>query len=206
MAFSNSRLTDARESTFVDIGRDHNHDTTIHNLTINVTNFSLWGSGRTSNHLRSAQESFSPRRVLEPKYQFEANSVDEIASRLIIEIVQALMSSGFSDYYQPMKLELELLQQTIFLTGLAKQSYQDTPLGPNLASAINQEIERGCIELQELLDTINRYRHGLNSTYIGYVWGHVLWGGEAADRLASLRLRLSVFQQSLGRCLRALDS
>jgi hypothetical protein len=138
--------------------------------------------------------------------QSNARSTSDIAPGLIIAIVQLLVDPDSSDYYRDLKVELELLQQTLTLAGLAIDAFECTPLSRSLADIVDQEAERCCIILHELLDRINAYRQGLNSTRIQYLWRQVWWNGCDVNELTSLRIKLSTCQKSLGQCLRASNS
>jgi hypothetical protein len=94
----------------------------------------------------------------------------EIAARLIIKIVQLLKDPESSNYFRDLKLELESLQRTLALAGLAIRAYEYTPLGRSLANIMNRESEQRRVALQDLLNTIDGYRGGLNSTRIRYHW------------------------------------
>jgi hypothetical protein len=98
---------------------------------------------------------------------------------------------------------LKPLHQTLFLTGIAIQAYEDTPLGPNLAVSIGPEVEQCQVILQYMLDSINCYRRILYSTPIRDLWPQVLWSGSKVHELA---WKLSARQRSLGQFLVALNS
>ena len=213
MALSQCKNADARGSTFIDVGRDQTHNTTIHHQTINL-NISVSGSTRNLHHfLRDvtddvpawgAQE-LQKMAIALSSHSTAGTSGDTVA-RLIIEIVQLLMHTETSGDYRNLKLELESLQQTLTLVGLAVHAYEYTQLGRSLANIMNQELERCRVVLQELLDTINGYRWGLRSTRIHYYWSQVWWSGCDMDRLMALRQKLSACQGSLSRCLKGLKS
>ncbi|KIM80413.1 hypothetical protein PILCRDRAFT_9594 [Piloderma croceum F 1598] len=216
MVLGNPRTTDARGSIYNDVNGDQTHNTTIRHQTINL-NISLTGSGSTLHHIIRdigndlalpilGPETPSQSEVRVQISQSNARSTSDVALGLIIAIVQLLLNLDTSAYYRDLKVELELLQQTLTLAGLAIDAYEYTPLGRSLANIVNQEVERCCVVLRELLDIINAYRLGLNRTRIQYLWRQVWWSGCDVDELASLRIKLSACQKSLGQCLRALNS
>lgn len=107
-----------------------------------------------------------------------------------------------------LKLEsdLGLLELSLELTRLTIQTYQQTPLGPNLASAISQEVEECRVVLQGLLEKIRRYQQGLNATPIDHLWAKILGSGSEASELVLLRLKLSNHLKSLIRCFTTMNS
>jgi hypothetical protein len=217
MVLGNPRNTDARGGIYNDVNGDQTHNTTIHHQTINL-NISLTGSGPTLHHIGRDIGNDLALLTLGPEtpYQNEVqaqisqsnarSTSSDIAPVLIIAIVQLLVDPDTSDYCRDLKVELELLHQTLTLAGLAIDAYEYTPLGRSLANIVNQEAERCCVVLRELLDIIDTYRQDLNPTRIWYLWRQVWWSGCDADELASLRIKLSACQKSLGQCLRALNS
>lgn len=211
MAFSGSNHADASRSIFNDVGGDH---ITITNRNIHVTNLSLWGSGqgRTLRHIprsfshellpTSRPEPFSWPSSVRSKYR-DAGPTD-IAARHILKIVHSLIGFESSDHYRDLMPQLELLQYTLSLTGLAVQAYDYTPLGESLAITINQEVKACTAVLQELLDTIDSYQQGLESTRIRYLWRLVMGSG-CVNKLALIKTKLFAGQNSLSQCLKALD-
>jgi hypothetical protein len=215
MALDNRRNTDARGGIYNDVNGDQIH-TTIHHQTINL-NISLTGSGPTLHRIvrdigdnlalpMLGPETPSQSEVQAQISQSNTRSTSNIAPGLIIAIVQLLVDTDTSDYHRDLKVELELLHQTLTLAGLAIDAYEYTPLGRSLANIVNQEVERCCVVLRELLDIINAYRQGLNPTRIRYLWRQVWWSGCDDEELAPLRIKLSACQKSLGQRLRALNS
>jgi hypothetical protein len=215
MALSQCKNADARGSTFIDVGREQTHNTTIHHQTINL-NISVSGPTRNLHHLlrdvtddvpacwQGAQE--LQKKAIAPSFHSTASTSGDIVAHLIIEIVQLLMHTETSGDYRILKLELESLQQTLTLVGLAVHAYEYTQLGRSLANIMNQELERCRVVLQELLDTINGYRWGLSSTRIHYYWSQVWWSGCDVDGLMALRQKLAACQEYLSRCLKGLKS
>jgi hypothetical protein len=214
MVLDHSENVDARGGTFNDVHRDQFHardNTTIYHQTFHV-NISASSPGQTLHRLlgdinTSDSRTWSEAKVLAPVNRSNTSSSGrDIAARLIIQIVQALIDPDSADLYQHLKLELKSLQTIFTLTGLAIHAYEYTPLGPSLTNIINQESERCRVVLQELLKTINRYRQGLDSTRISYFWRQVCWSGCEVDELTSLRMKLLACRESLGECLMALNS
>jgi hypothetical protein len=116
--------------------------------------------------------------------------------------VQSLRASNASDQFHVLKGDLNTLQQTLVLTGLATDAYRSTPLGRILANNIGKETAH-CIEvLQELLSTIKAYQTSVRSISILVLWSRVPGSGE----IRMWREKLSACQKSLGECLQVLDS
>ena len=199
--------TDARQSTFNNVGRDQYNnpiiiianpspDRTLHDL--------LRDLGHVS---QSATSILSPRGVLTRPYQSGAGSAGDVAAALIIKIVQLLIDHrGSPNVNRALKLELEMLHQILTLTGLAIQTYAYTPLGQSLANNIIPKVEACCAVLEELFHKINTCRQGLYPTSIGNLWHQVWRSGNEVDGVSSLRARLSTHQRSLGEFLVALNS
>ena len=146
---------------------------------------------------------WSETKVLVP-LEKSRTSCDRVV-RLIVEIMQALRDPGPTDLYNDLKPELKSLQQTFILAGLALRAYEYTPLGQNLVKIINQVAERCLTILQKLLEHINHYRWGLDSTRFGIFWRQICWSGDDVDKLAVLKRELSVCQLSLAECLKGLN-
>lgn len=206
MAFRNSRYTDARGGVFNDVGRDQ-----IHHTTINIISLSSSGTicgqllrNDTGNPaLPISLETLTQGNSPIPTHHFDAGSARDIAAHLILEIVQALKHPDSSDNYRGLELELGSLKQMLTLSGLAIQAYAPTPLGRNLTKSFNEATERCLGVLQELLVTINNYRRCLDSTPIHHLWHRV---GCDPDKVAYLRMKLSIHQNLLAKYLKALDS
>ena len=207
-----SRYTDARRSTFNNVGGDQ------YNLIrpiIVITNSSPDQTlrdlhrdlGHVSRSATSSPTSLSPRGVLTRPYHSGAGSAGDVAAALIVKIVQLLIDHrGSPNDNRAFKLELEILHQILTLTGLAIQTYAYTPLGQSLANNIIPEVEKCCVVLHELFHKINTCRQGLYPTSIGNLWHQVWWSGNEVDGVSSLRARLSTHQRSLGEFLVALNS
>lgn len=213
MFFNQATNTDASRSTFNDVGRDLNQ---INNPTVVLNLFPLSFSWR-SGHQPSLDavcddpqvanpDALSQRKALvqTPLAETGLSAVDT-AARLIVGIVQLLMDGGCSEHFGDLKRELELLQKTLALTGLAIQAYQSTLLGANLANTINTEVQRCTVVLEKLFYVIDQYRQGLKSTPINYFWPKVLQCGASVDELASIRSELSACQKSLNQWLMSLS-
>lgn len=214
MAFTNSRYTDASQSIFNDIGHDHNINTTINNPTIHIT-ITNSAPEQIFSCLRQLGDvipsastpqagTSSQKRDIAPTCHSTAASCD-IATRLIIRLMQTLMHPEFSDYHD-LKPVLKLLQKTLILVRLAVYTFEFTPLGRSLADVAEKELEQCRMILQELLYKINSYQYGLGSTRIWHMWPQVLWRGCDMEELASMRAKLLAHQESLDECLNALDS
>ncbi|KIM86315.1 hypothetical protein PILCRDRAFT_322193 [Piloderma croceum F 1598] len=132
-------------------------------------------------------------------------SACDVASNLIVEIKRLLVDlTKFSVDYQYLRDLLNNLHQTLFLTRLAIQAYEDTPLGPNLAVVVVPVVEQCQVVLQHMLDSIESYRRILYSTPIRDLWPPVLWSSSKV--LAKLVWKLSAHQRALGQFLVALNS
>lgn len=199
MAASHPRNVDARGSTFTYIGRDsHTHYQTVH---VHLSHPDL-----PQRILRNFSGDGSLQTPTSAGFQSGHSSLQscfarEVAAGLVIKIMQSLMER--EPRYFRLKLVLELLHKTLTLGGLAIQAYEYTPLGRNLANVVNQEAEKCCIILQELLDKINCHCQGLISTNVQTLWRRVLWSGCGLDEM---EIKLSSRQRSLGECLMALNS
>lgn len=156
------------------------------------------------NHYRvSQQQSYSSSTVDFTSHHHR--SPCDLASNLIVDITNLLQSlAAFSvDYRYLQKLVLKPLHQTLFLTGIALQVYQDTPLGPSLVSSINSTVQQCCTILQSMLHSTHRYRNILCSTPIRDLWPRVLWSGYEVHVLT---WKLTAHQRALGQFLGALNS
>lgn len=124
----------------------------------------------------------------------------EAACNLIVEITRLLVDlTKFSDDYQySQKLSLNPLHDTLFLTGLAIQAYENTPLAQNMNLFISPDIQKCHLILQGMLDTIDSYRQSLYRTPIYKLWPEVLWSGSEVQKLA---WKLSIPKSSLGQFL-----
>ena len=212
MVLDHAENVDARGGTFSDIHRDQFQAHTIlyqpnfhlnicsgqplHQLLHNITN-ELQLPTSNSN-------TWSQAKALIP-LDHPRTSCDLVGC-LIVEIMQALRDPSPTDLYNDLKLELKSLKETFTLAGLAIRAYEYTPLGQNLVRIINQVAERCITVLQKLLEHINHYRWGLDSTRFGIFWRQICWSGDDVDKLAVLKRELSVCQLSLAECLKGLNS
>lgn len=188
--------TDARQSTFNDVGRDQIVTTTNNIIMPNSTVHHLISNYTEDQPIMSfVAAPLSHSGLPTPVCYSEAG---DKAACLIIDTMQLLMVRAPSDNHHHLKQELESMQQTLTLTRLAIQAYEHSPLGRSLTNAINEEVEGCRVILQELLDKIRQLH---NSTRFSY-----FWRGVAVDELGPLRVMLSGRQESLGQCLMALDS
>ena len=148
----------------------------------------------------------SRRTAIPPSHPFETGSVGNAAARLIDNIEQSFVDRAELDC--GLKEELQTLRQTLILASLAIQTYEYTPLGPNLANTINPEIEQCCTVLQKIFDNIDSCRRSLSSTPIHDLWRRVwwMWSGCKMDRQASWRSELFTHRKLIGGCLMALNS
>lgn len=117
------------------------------------------------------------------------SSASEVADGLVVKIAQLLIDRGETgDYYRRLEPELESLRQALTLTNLALQTFRPTPLGQNLWLIVVPEMEKVCIVLKELHDTVERYRQGFWPTSIHSLWCQVLRRGcDVEDISSSLR-------------------
>ena len=177
--FQSSRPFDTKHCTFAQVGRDQ---TTI-------------------NHYHTPV--IPPSAILITSR--EDRPACDVASNLLAEIIYLLADlEQFSvDYRYLRRLVFKPLHQTLFLAGMAIQCFQDTPLGPNLAVSINQEVQHCCIILLKILDNVENYRRVLYSTPIRALWPQVLWSGYQVHEMV---WKLSAHQRSIGRFLVALNS
>src|ERR1700683_4814652 len=159
---SHSRQIDARRSKFANAGRDQYN---TQNINIIIAKSSpeqiLHGLLRNLDgppSSTSSSETLSQRGFSYRAHHSGTGSAGDIAASLIVKIVQLVINHTASpDDYRGLKQQLELLHQTLTLTGLAVQTYEYTPLGQNLADSIIPEVEQCCDVLQELFDVINSY-------------------------------------------------
>ena len=189
---------DASRSHFSNVGRDQ-HIQTI-NLSVAETT-----SHETVQKVLLSLPQQSPFSLSTAVLTSHHNrSTCDVASNLIVEITRLLDDlTKFSVDYCYIQELFKRLHQTLFLTGLAIQVYEDTPLGPNLIASIHPEVEQCCLLLQDILDSIDRYRRILYSTPIRDLWPRVLWSG---SKVHELTWKLSTRQRSLGRFLVSLNS
>jgi hypothetical protein len=217
MFFHQPNDVDASGSNFFDIGGDQ---TTVNNVNVHI-HLSLFGSGRRPRHLHtsrnddhdmswsnsgpdaSPQESAPTGAVPSPATDLTVDT----AVRLVVQITKLLVDRrGSLNTHRDLELKLKLLHQTLILTELAIQEYNDRLLGKILANTITPEVERCCIVLLELLDKVNCTRQGLASTSISNLWQPVFGSRWKGDELASLKTKLCRIQRSLGGFLMALNS
>ena len=202
MASNHVSHVDARGSNFVNIGRDHN----VH---INII--------LPSNHFRGSLDvishpnpnvGISTQSNVVTQTHLSGTGSGDFAGTLVIKIMQLLIDHGEIDTdLRVLKLQLQLLHQTLILTDIAIWTYEYTPLGVNLSNCIIPEMEHICVALQQLLDKIYDYRQGLSPTSICDLWRRVWWRGCDVDRgIALLRAKLAGHQKLLGEFLMALNS
>lgn len=202
-------------SDFTDVGRDqtvvsdsiirvtdigHNQDIS-NSIVYNITCHHPPVCPVTESHPHS--EATSRGIVLRPTFHSSPSDSGLVAARLIIEIVQSLPAS---DQFHNLKEDLEILQQTLDLCGLAIEAHQCTPIGRILSCTISEERARCIGVLRKLLNTIRGYQRDLKSIYRFFSSSRASGGGGELGEIRVWRDKISDCQKSLGQCLRALDS
>jgi hypothetical protein len=205
--FSHVSHIDANQSQFSNVGRDKY--TVAHQTNL------ILASNRSQAALQHVLRSFcpsgqevppSPSTMIITRYTPHDNRrACEAACNLIVEITRLLVDlTKFSDDYQySQKLSLNPLHDTLFLTGLAIQAYENTPLAQNVNLVISPDIQKCHLILQGMLDTVDSYRQSLYRMPIYKLWPEVLWSGSEVQKLA---WKLSIPKSSLGQFLVALNS
>lgn len=214
MAFSHSGYIDARGSTFNQVGRDQTQNTITHNTYI----ISLFGSGSTpqqhpldiSHDLSqptSGHEALSPARlhVAATCPSDHLHAVDTAAGFIIRITILLINHEDPSDNYRDLELDLKSLHQTLTLTRLAIEEYENRPLGHSLANTIAPEVQRCIATLSELFGRVSDTENGLFHT-IGQLWRSVWWRRWTGDELAPLKTKLCHIRRSLNGFLSALNS
>jgi len=205
-SFGRVSYTDARNSVHNHIGRDQT------NITCHV--YILPSTPEHSPTVSHPGINPPLMHALQDLGHFEASSRETagstanhlIAARLIVEIVQSLMASDASDQFRDLKEGLNILQQTLDLTGMAIEAYQCTPLGHILANAMGKETEQCIGVLRELLSAIRAYQRSFGSTRTIFSWSRRSGSGYEFGEIRIWQQKLSVCQKSLGSCLQVLDS
>ena len=152
----------------------------------------------------SPKDSIQRRSVVLTNLSHAVGVPDEI-HRLITDIVW-LIDHDKTCTYEALKLELELLEQTLAATGLGIQVFRCTPIGRRLVETIKPILAQCINILQHLFDTVDTYRQNLSLTSIRYLW-HLVWHwGCEVDQLTSWRKRLFDCQRLLGTVVMALHS
>jgi len=152
----------------------------------------------------SPKDSIQRRSVILTNLSYAVGVPDKI-HHLITNIIW-LIDHDKTCTYEALKLELELLEQTLAATGLGIQVFRCTPISRRLVETIKPILAQ-CIDiLQHLFDTVDTYRQNLSSTSIHYLWHLVwLWGCEV-DQLTSCRKRLFDCRRLLGMVVMAMHS
>jgi hypothetical protein len=213
MDFSHSNV-DARQSSFNHAGRDLHQ--TIRNVHYHIY-ISPCGSRRRPHRiavdignklpLPNRNPVILPQGCLVADCSSDAVAVVDAAVDLIDQIAELLKDwRDSSTSHLDLALELQSLQKTLILTGLAIQKYDSKPLGRSLADTIVPEVLRCFVVLQELLYSINGAWLGFSITSVGGFWRRIWWGGRDGDSFASLRKKLSDSRQALQGLLMALHS
>jgi hypothetical protein len=200
---------DARGGTFNNVGRDqYNLQLIIDGSTSERTVSGILRDFGLVPQLPTSGPATLPRRdvLAQAQHRYGADLAGDIAMSLTVKILQLLINHRESADDRALVQELNTLQQTLTLVGLAIQTYEYTPLGRNLANNIIPEVEKCCVALDELFHKINSYRERLFPTSIRNLWHQVWRSGSEVDGLSLLRARLSVHQRSLGEFLVALNS
>ena len=207
-----SRQLDARRSNFSTVTRDQNNffrPTTVNNFNFTIAGYTPEQTVDIIRRLPLATRSSTASEstpLTRGIFDWCTSSPIDIAVRLIVEITHVLDRTAFSTDYRILKLELEVLRQTLLLTGRAIRAYEYTPLGQNLSSTTGSEVEQCCVILEELLNAISGNKQGLIATIIGRFWKVMGWNGNDMDPFVLKRLKLWNSQMSLGSVLMALNS
>ena len=201
----------ASHSTFNCVGRDQTNITSyniyVGPVSIEHNHAAVLRHSDASSPLREPHSDTSSRGiVLRPTFRSIASDDRHIAARLIVEIVQSLMASDASNQFHNLKKDLNTLQQTLDLTGLAIEAYQCIPLGRLLTNTIGKETEQCIGVLRELLSAIRAYQRGLGLIRIIFSWSRGSGSGYELGQIRNWREKLSACQKSLGECLQVLDS
>ena len=198
----------ANHSTFNGVGRDQTNHYNIYVGAVSIEhNHAVLRHSEAGSPLQGPHSDTSSRGiVLRPTFRSTASDDRHISARLIVEIVQSLMASDASDQFHDLKEDLNTLQQTLDLTGLAIEAYQCTPLGRLLTNTIGKEMEQCIGVLRELLSAIRAYQRDLGSTRVIFSWSRGSGSGYELGQIRNWREKLSACQKSLGECLQVLDS
>ena len=202
--FSHASQIDASRSQFSNVGRDQHvfYQTILADkVSQEIINQALHNFCPNGRELPSP----SSTAVITQYTPHHNQRTCEEACNLIVEITRLLVDSTKfpNEYRYPQRLSLKTLHETLVLTGLAIQVYENTPLARNLNHSIGPDIQKCHDILQDMLDTIDSYRQRLYLTSIYSLWPRVLWSGSEVQKLA---WRLSALQFSLGQFLVALNS
>ncbi|KIM81317.1 hypothetical protein PILCRDRAFT_507949 [Piloderma croceum F 1598] len=142
--FHNANYTNASQSHFSNVGRDqHNEyrEQLIQTINVNIPDTASQETFRCV--LGSICHVPPPSSSAVIITSHHNRSPCDVASNLIVEIKRLLVDlMKFSVDYRYLQDLLNRLHQTLFLTGLGIQAYEDTPLGPNLAAAIIPLVEQ----------------------------------------------------------------
>ena len=199
----------ASHSTFNGVGHDQTNiscNIYVGPVSIEHNHAALLHHSDAGSPLQEHSDTSSQGIVLRPTFRSAASDDRHIAARLIVEIVQSLMASDASNQFHDLKKDLNTLQQTLDLTGLAIEAYQCTPLGRLLTNTIGKETEQCIGVLRELLSAIRAYQRDLGSTRVIFSWSRGSGSGYELGQIRNWREKLSACQKSLGECLHVLDS
>jgi hypothetical protein len=217
--FYNANYTNASQSHFSNVGRDQNNEYRVQSTvardqyivgrdqvtqTINVIIPDTASQETIQCVLGSICHVPPPSSSTFIITSHHNHSPYDVASNLVVEIKRLLVDlMKFSVDYLYLQDLLNRLHQTLFLTGLAIQAYEDSPLGPNLVVIVIPTVEQCHGILQHMLDSIEVYRRILYSTPIRDLWPLVLW---STSKVLELVWKLSARQMALGQVLVALNS
>lgn len=202
---------DARGNIITNIGRDQNYNTSnTFNIAIHTGSISRASLQQIIQTVASASNVAAPSSRLRVQIQSthqQAMVAADDASGLIVAIVHLLVNRAeTSDAYRDLKRFLGLFNHTILMTRLALQTFEYTPLGPNLANAIKPEILGSLENLRYLFDKLDDYRERLNLSSVRDLWSRVLWSGSEFQELYSIRDKLYQHQVALREFLAAVNS
>lgn len=197
---------DARGSNFYDIGGDQ-----IFNFYRTFSTDQIFDQlpTPTAETLRlpiSNPEELIQRRALALAYLSPTGSGPDDIPRLIANIISLIDHGSASCAYDPLKLELELLHQTLVFSALGVKAYQCTQLGQSLTAVMNPELVQCVDVLQDLFRAIQTYRQGLWFTPIRSLWHKVWRSGCEIDELVLWKRKLHARRTSLATIVMAMRS
>jgi hypothetical protein len=204
---------DARQSTFIQAGRDqtthhHHHHCHIyifprssplrHHIALDV---------REKPSLPIGDSEVLPQARRAAYSAHEALALVSAAVVLIDQITELLMDHRqSSSSYLDLALEFESLQRTLTLTRLVIHLYDNKPLGQGLVNSITPEVRRCVIILQDLLDSIDGAWLDFSITSVGGLCLRIRWARLLGVEFSSVRKKLCHSRQSFQGLLIALHS
>jgi hypothetical protein len=176
--FEDTAHFDINDSVFTDVGHDqtivsdsivadvgHNYNISnsiiISNYNVSINPVSDYHRPGTAESPPSSKTS-SSEIIFRPTFRSAAIDSHLIASRLIVSIVQSLMALSSSDRFRDLKEDLNTLQQTVDLSGLAIKAYQGTPLGRILTRTISEETAQCSGVLRDFLNAMKGYQRDVS--------------------------------------------